>query len=84
MVNIFQRALSLRTVNSTIAQKMGIKHVKGVLQNYHKFVGENEMKLRSLFADAKTDYALSKDHADPIIFDEIDAICKENCRRIVD
>lgn len=44
-----------------------------------KYVGETEKKIRDLFSDAKTDQAMYGDESQLhiIIFDEIDAICKQ-------
>ncbi|SPQ95215.1 Vesicle-fusing ATPase [Plasmodiophora brassicae] len=45
----------------------------------NKFVGASEENIRKLFEDAEADYAQNGEHADLhiIIFDEIDAICKQ-------
>lgn len=45
----------------------------------NKFVGESEENVRKLFADAEAEYELSGDDSalHIIIFDEIDAICKQ-------
>ena len=44
-----------------------------------KFVGESEQKIRKLFADAERDYARYGENSNLhiIIFDEIDAICRQ-------
>lgn len=44
-----------------------------------KYVGESEKNIRELFADAEADYKENGEHSDLhiIIFDEIDAICKQ-------
>lgn len=45
----------------------------------NKFVGQSEENIRNLFADAEADYAENGDSSELhiIIFDEIDAICKQ-------
>lgn len=45
----------------------------------NKYVGESEANIRNLFADAEQEYAEKGDESDLhlIIFDEIDAICKQ-------
>ena len=45
----------------------------------NKFVGASEENIRNLFADAENDYKANGDKAElhVIIFDEIDAICKQ-------
>jgi len=45
----------------------------------NKFVGQTEENIRELFRDAEEDYAANGENADLhiIIFDEIDAICKQ-------
>ena len=93
-----------------VIERMGIKHVKGVLlygppgtgktliarrigemlnakepkivngpEILNKYVGESEAKIRELFADADADMAEFGDDSELhiIIFDEIDAICKQ-------
>ncbi len=49
----------------------------------NKFVGESEENVRKLFADAEAEYAQSGDDSalHIIIFDEIDAICKQRGKR---
>jgi vesicle-fusing ATPase len=44
-----------------------------------KYVGESEKQIRDLFVDAQNEYKEKKDKSDLhiIIFDEIDAICKQ-------
>ena len=44
-----------------------------------RFVGQSEENIRNLFADAEADLAANGEGADlhVIIFDEIDAICKQ-------
>lgn len=45
----------------------------------HRFVGESEENVRKLFADAEAEQAQRGDNSQLhiIIFDEIDAICKQ-------
>ncbi len=45
----------------------------------NKFVGQSEENIRNLFVDAETDFAENGDNSELhiIIFDEIDAICKQ-------
>lgn len=45
----------------------------------NKYVGASEENIRKLFADAEADYAANKEAAELhiVIFDEIDAICKQ-------
>lgn len=67
-----------------IARKIGslISNIEPKVVNgpeiLNKYVGQSEENIRNLFTDAKTDYELNKENASlhPIIFDEIDAICK--------
>jgi vesicle-fusing ATPase len=107
---IFRRAFSTRMFPAAVIERMGIKHVKGVLlygppgtgktliarkigemlnakepkivngpEILNKYVGESEKKIRELFADADAEMAEKGDDSDLhiIIFDEIDAICKQ-------
>lgn len=107
---VFRRAFSTRMFPQAVIERMGIKHVKGVLlygppgtgktliarkigemlnakepkivngpEILNKFVGESEAKIRELFADADADMAEHGDDSELhiIIFDEIDAICKQ-------
>jgi len=107
---IFRRAFTSRVFPSDVIEKMGIKHVKGVLlfgppgtgktliarkigemldskepkivngpEILNKFVGESEQKIRDLFVDAEEEYEASGEDSELhlIIFDEIDAICKQ-------
>jgi vesicle-fusing ATPase len=107
---VFRRAFSTRMFPAAVIERMGIKHVKGVLlygppgtgktliarkigemlnakepkivngpEILNKFVGESEAKIRELFADADADMAEHGDDSELhiIIFDEIDAICKQ-------
>ncbi|TMW55157.1 hypothetical protein Poli38472_013919 [Pythium oligandrum] len=108
--DIFRRAFASRLFPTDVIQKLGIKHVRGMLlfgppgcgktliarkisqaltakepkivngpEILDKFVGESERKIRELFADARTDQQELGDESDVhiIIFDEIDAICKQ-------
>ena len=45
----------------------------------NKYVGQSEENIRKLFADAESDLAMHGEDSDLhiIIFDEIDAICKQ-------
>jgi vesicle-fusing ATPase len=107
---IFRRAFASRIFPSSLVEKLGIQHVRGVLLfgppgtgktlmarqigkmlNAHepkivngpevlnKFVGQSEENIRNLFKDAEAEYKAngneSKLHI--IIFDELDAICKQ-------
>jgi vesicle-fusing ATPase len=107
---VFRRAFSTRMFPQAVIERMGIKHVKGVLlygppgtgktliarrigemlnakepkivngpEILNKYVGESEAKIRELFADADADMAEFGDDSELhiIIFDEIDAICKQ-------
>ena len=107
---VFRRAFSTRMFPAAVIERMGIKHVKGVLlygppgtgktliarkigemlnakepkivngpEILNKYVGESEAKIRELFADADADMAEHGDDSELhiIIFDEIDAICKQ-------
>lgn len=108
--DIFRRAFASRVFPPDIVEKMGCKHVKGILlfgppgcgktlmarqigkmlkarepkiingpEILNKYVGESEANIRKLFADAEDEQkrlgANSGLHI--IIFDEIDAICKQ-------
>ncbi|MEW5320150.1 MAG: hypothetical protein WDW38_011247 [Sanguina aurantia] len=108
--DIFRRAFASRTISPSILQRMGIKHVKGVLlygppgtgktliarqlgkvlngkepkvvngpEILNKFVGASEENIRNLFAEADAEYKEKGDESElhVIIFDEIDAICKQ-------
>lgn len=107
---IFRRAFASRVFPPDIVEKLGVRHVKGILlfgppgtgktliarkigkmlnatepkivngpQILDKYVGESEANIRKLFADAEEEEKArgrnSKLHI--IIFDEIDAICKQ-------
>lgn len=107
---IFRRAFASRVFPPDIVERLGVRHVKGILlygppgtgktliarkigkmlnatepkivngpQILDKYVGESEANIRKLFADAEEEEKArgrnSKLHI--IIFDEIDAICKQ-------
>lgn len=107
---IFRRAFASRVFPPSIIQKLGIKHVKGMLlfgppgtgktliarqigkmlngkeakvvngpEVLNKYVGQSEENIRNLFAEADEEYKAKGDESDlhVIIFDEIDAICKQ-------
>lgn len=107
---IFRRAFASRVFPPSILQRLGIKHVKGILlfgppgtgktliarqigkvlngkepkivngpEVLSKYVGEAEENIRKLFAEAEAEYKEKGDDSDLhiIIFDEIDAICKQ-------
>lgn len=108
--DIFRRAFSSRVFPPDMIEKMGLKHVKGILLfgppgtgktlmarqigkmlNTHppklvsgpeilnKYVGESEAAVRRLFEDAEKEQKVkgNKSSLHMIIFDEIDAICKQ-------
>uniref|UniRef100_A0A7S0RIV4 Vesicle-fusing ATPase n=1 Tax=Chlamydomonas leiostraca TaxID=1034604 RepID=A0A7S0RIV4_9CHLO len=107
---IFRRAFASRVFPPSIVQKLGIKHVKGILlygppgtgktliarqigkmlngkepkvvngpEVLNKYVGQSEENIRNLFAEADEEYKAKGDSSDLhiIIFDEIDAVCKQ-------
>ncbi|GIL90412.1 hypothetical protein Vretimale_18282 [Volvox reticuliferus] len=107
---IFRRAFASRVFPPSIIQRLGIKHVKGILlfgppgtgktliarqigkmlngkepkivngpEVLNKFVGQSEENIRNLFAEAEAEYKAKGDASGLhiIIFDEIDAICKQ-------
>ncbi|EFJ49121.1 hypothetical protein VOLCADRAFT_80882 [Volvox carteri f. nagariensis] len=107
---IFRRAFASRVFPPSIIQRLGIKHVKGILLHgppgtgktliarqigkmlngkepkivngpevLNKFVGQSEENIRNLFAEAEAEYKAKGDASalHIIIFDEIDAICKQ-------
>ncbi|GLC36429.1 hypothetical protein PLESTM_000445600 [Pleodorina starrii] len=107
---IFRRAFASRVFPPSIIQRLGIKHVKGILlfgppgtgktliarqigkmlngkepkivngpEVLNKFVGQSEENIRNLFAEAEAEYKAKGDASalHIIIFDEIDAICKQ-------
>eukprot|EP01117_Protostelium_nocturnum_P005980 TRINITY_DN214_c0_g1_i1.p1 TRINITY_DN214_c0_g1~~TRINITY_DN214_c0_g1_i1.p1 ORF type:complete len:740 (-),score=187.89 TRINITY_DN214_c0_g1_i1:138-2357(-) len=111
---IFRKAFTSRIYPSDVIQKIGIKHVKGILlygppgtgktlmarqigkmlnakepkvvlgpEILNKFVGQSEENIRALFKDAEEEYKSKGEDSDlhMIIFDEIDAICKQRGMR---
>ncbi|GLI63735.1 hypothetical protein VaNZ11_006800 [Volvox africanus] len=107
---IFRRAFASRVFPPSLMQRLGIKHVKGMLlygppgtgktliarqigkmlngkepkvvngpEVLNKFVGQSEENIRNLFAEAEAEYKAKGDASGLhiIIFDEIDAICKQ-------
>ncbi|KAL6751966.1 N-ethylmaleimide sensitive fusion protein [Haematococcus lacustris] len=107
---IFRRAFASRVFPPSIVQKLGIKHVKGILlfgppgtgktliarqigkmlngkepkvvngpEVLNKYVGQSEENIRNLFAEADEEYKAKGDSSELhiIIFDEIDAVCKQ-------
>lgn len=111
---IFRRAFASRIFPSSLVEKLGIQHVRGVLLfgppgtgktlmarqigkmlNAHepkivngpevlnKFVGQSEENIRNLFKDAEAEYKAKGDESKLhiIIFDELDAICKQRSGR---
>jgi len=107
---IFRRAFASRTFPPLLVEKLGIRHVKGIILHgppgtgktliarqigkvlnsrepkvvngpeiLNKFVGQSEENIRKLFADAEKEYKEKGDESGlhTIIFDEIDAICKQ-------
>lgn len=108
--DIFRRAFSSRMYPPAVVERLGIKHVRGMLlfgppgtgktliarqigkmlngnepkvvngpELLNKYVGQSEENIRALFADAEADQAANGNDASLhiIIFDEIDAICKQ-------
>ncbi|KAJ8365109.1 hypothetical protein SKAU_G00139400 [Synaphobranchus kaupii] len=88
--DIFRRAFASRVFPPDIVEQMGCKHIGKMLnarepkivngpEILNKYVGESEANVRKLFADAEDEQkrlgANSGLHI--IIFDEIDAICKQ-------
>jgi len=107
---IFRRAFASRTLSPDECERMGIKHIKGMLlygppgcgktltarqigkmlsarepkvvngpEILNKFVGESESNIRKLFEDAEEEQKRlgNSSGLHIIIFDEIDAICKQ-------
>lgn len=107
---IFRRAFASRIFPPAVVERLGIRHVKGVLlygppgtgktliarqigkmlngkepkivngpEVLSKYVGASEENVRNLFKEAELDYQRMGDASDlhVIIFDEIDAICKQ-------
>lgn len=107
---IFRRAFASRIFPPNLIEKLGIKHVRGILLHgppgtgktlmarqigkmlnakepkvvngpeiLNKYVGQSEENIRKLFADAEKEYKEKGDESalHIIIFDELDAICKQ-------
>lgn len=107
---IFRRAFASRVFPPGLIEKMGIRHVKGILlygppgtgktliarqigkmlnsrepkvingpEVLNKYVGQSEENIRKLFADAEKEYKEKGDESGLhiIIFDELDAVCKQ-------
>ena len=107
---IFRRAFASRVYPKDVIEKLGIRHVKGILlygppgcgktliarkigealkarppkiingpEILNKYVGGSEEKIREQFADAEEEYRKLGEDSELhiIIFDEIDAICKQ-------
>ena len=107
---IFRRAFASRVFPPAVVERLGIKHVRGVLLHgppgtgktliarqigkmlngrepkivngpevLNKYVGASEENIRNLFKDAEDEQAARGSASDlhVIIFDEIDAICKQ-------
>lgn len=112
--SIFRRAFASRIFPASIVEKMGIRHVKGIILhgppgtgktlmarqigrmlNAHepikvngpeilnKYVGQSEENVRKLFSAAEAEYRERGDDSQLhiVIFDEIDAICKQRGSR---
>ncbi|GMH39838.1 hypothetical protein BSKO_07742 [Bryopsis sp. KO-2023] len=108
--DIFRRAFASRVFPPHIIERLGIRHVKGVLLHgppgtgktliarqigkmlngkepkvvngpevLNKYVGQTEENIRNLFGDAELEYREKGENSELhiIIFDEIDAICKQ-------
>ena len=107
---IFRRAFASRVYPKDVIEKLGIRHVKGILlygppgcgktliarkigealkarppkiingpEILNKYVGGSEEKIREQFAEAEEEYRKLGEDSELhiIIFDEIDAICKQ-------
>lgn len=107
---IFRRAFASRILSPGLVEKLGIRHVKGILLHgppgtgktliarrigqmlnarepkvingpevLNKYVGQSEENIRKLFADAEKEYKEKGDDSGLhiIIFDELDAVCKQ-------
>jgi vesicle-fusing ATPase len=107
---IFRRAFASRLFPPSLTQRMGIKHVRGLLlygppgtgktliarqigktlnarepkiingpEILNKYVGQSEENVRKVFADAEKEYKEKGDNSKlhVIIFDELDAVCKQ-------
>jgi vesicle-fusing ATPase len=108
--DIFRRAFASRVFPVSVVQKLGIRHVKGILlygppgtgktllasqigmmlngrkpevingpEILSKYVGQSEENIREKFKPAEQEYKEKGDASSlhVIIFDEIDAICKQ-------
>lgn len=111
---IFRRAFASRIYPQDLVQKLGIKHVKGLIlygppgtgktlmarqiakmlhardpkiingpEILNKYVGQSEENIRALFRDAELEYKSKGDNSQLhiIIFDELDAICRQRGAR---
>lgn len=107
---IFRRAFASRIYPQDLVQKLGIRHVKGLVlygppgtgktlmarqiakmlharepkivngpEILNKYVGQSEENIRSLFKDAELEYKSKGEDSELhiIVFDELDAICKQ-------
>lgn len=107
---LFRRAFTSRVFPPDMVEKLGIKHVKGIMlfgppgtgktliarqigkmlkckepkvvngpEILNKYVGQSEENVRALFKEAEEEYKQKKEASQVhlIIFDEIDAICKQ-------
>lgn len=107
---IFRRAFVSRIYPQDLVQKLGIRHVKGLVlygppgtgktlmarqiarmlharepkivngpEILNKYVGQSEENIRTLFKDAELEYKSKGDNSQLhiIIFDELDAICRQ-------
>ncbi|KAL1922968.1 uncharacterized protein VTP21DRAFT_9344 [Calcarisporiella thermophila] len=107
---VFRRAFASRIFPSTLVEKLGIQHVRGILlygppgtgktlmarqigkmlnarepivvngpEILNKYVGQSEENVRKLFAEAEKEYKQKGDDSSLhiIIFDELDAICRQ-------
>ncbi|CAD7699543.1 unnamed protein product [Ostreobium quekettii] len=108
--DIFRRAFASRVFPPSVIERLGIRHVKGMLLHgppgtgktliarqigkmlngrepkvvngpevLNKYVGASEENIRNLFGDAEAEYKEKGEASELhiIIFDEIDAICKQ-------
>lgn len=107
---IFRRAFASRIYPQDLVQKLGIRHVKGLVlygppgtgktlmarqiakmlharepkivngpEILNKYVGQSEENIRALFKDAELEYKSKGENSQLhiIIFDELDAICRQ-------
>lgn len=108
--NVFRRAFASRIYPSAVIDKLGIKHVKGIIlygppgtgktliarqigkilkchepkvingpEILNKYVGQSEENIRNIFQNAESEYKEKGNDSNLhlIIFDELDAICKQ-------